>query len=380
MPAPCIIQCMRCQRTKWHGRPAWTLANDILQLTHLSGGGHIVDFHLLSKPSVSPLWVPRWKTQEPSEFNPKTDTKKFGAPEVGKLLSGIAGHTLCLDLFGMPSPDEIKNGATLHGEAGVLTWQISGKKEASASILTARVSLPKAGLSFVRELTLREGEGVVYVRETVRNERPTARHFQWQQHVTLGPPFFSGKDCSINLPGARGRTFPQGYEGRDALARDEDFAWPYAPKFDRGRLDLRRVLLMDRRGFVAAVQVAPQRDQGFVCALNARLSLAFGYVFRRKDFPWVALWEENRARVFALERARTSARVGVWRKPSTHDARGEFRARETVWNADVGGDSAQGNARSQLSHVPDSCAQGRVRNSGCERRQSQGELQNFTVR
>lgn len=287
---------MRCQRTKWRGRPGWIIANELLQLTHLSGGGHIVDLRRVDRPSASPLWAPRWKTQEPFEFNPKTDIKKFGETEVGKLLSGIAGHSLCLDLFGMPSPEEIKSGMTLHGEAGILKWQIDGKKHADEAVLTAEVRLPKAGLSFVRELTLIEGESVVYVRETVKNERAAARDFQWQQHVTLGPPFLSAKDCTINLPGARGRTFPRGYEGRDAVASDEDFEWPYAPKFNRGRVDLRRPLSIGRRGFVAGIQIAPGRDHGFACAVNARLSLAIGYVFRRKDFPWVALWEENRAR------------------------------------------------------------------------------------
>jgi hypothetical protein len=318
---------MRCERTKWHGRAAWILANDVLQLTHLSGGGHIVDFRLADRSSVSPLWVPRWKTQEPFQFTSKTDSKKFGEPAVGKLLCGIAGHSLCLDLFGMPSPEEIQDGLTLHGEAGVSKWQmsgkkISGKKTANEVVLTAKVRLPKAGLSFVRELRLREGEPVIYVRETVSNDRAVDRYFQWQQHVTLGPPFLSAKDCRINLPGARGRTFPHGYEGHEALASGKDFDWPYAPNFDRGRVDLRRPLSMDRRGFVAGVRIAPQRERAFVCAVNTRLSLAIGYVFRRKDFPWVALWEENRARKSSPWRGREHVRgleFGVSPLPMTRE-------------------------------------------------------------
>ncbi len=287
---------MRYERTKWHGRAAWTLANDVLQLTHLTGGGHIVDFRLLDDPAVSPLWVPSWKTQEPFHFKSNTDIRKFGQPEIGKLLCGIAGHSLCLDLFGVPSPEEVRNGAALHGEAGVTKWQISGKKKANEVSLTAKVRLPKAGLGFVRELRLRNGESVVYVREKVRNESSRDQFFQWQQHVTLGPPFLTANDCAIDLPGARGRTFPDGYEGHEALASGEDFDWPYAPKFDKGRVDLRRPLSLKRTGFVAGVQISQKYGHAFVCAVNTKLSLAIGYCFRRKDFPWVALWEENRAR------------------------------------------------------------------------------------
>src|SRR2546429_9874660 len=70
---------------------------------------------------------PRWKTLEPFRFKPEKHTRIYGEPETGRVLSGIAGHSLCLDLFGMPSPEESKFGETIHGEAGVSKWKFSLK-------------------------------------------------------------------------------------------------------------------------------------------------------------------------------------------------------------------------------------------------------------
>jgi hypothetical protein len=145
------------------------------------------------------------------------------------------------------------------------------------------------------------------MRETVKNERKLDQFFQWQQHATLGPPFLS-EDCVIEVPGARGRTYPPGYEGRELLKSDSEFQWPYAPRFDRGRVDLRRPLTTPSRGFLAGVQVAPNRYHAFACALNRKLSLVIGYCFRRDDFPWIALWEENGARRYSPWKGREQTR------------------------------------------------------------------------
>jgi hypothetical protein len=51
-----------------------------------------------------------------------------------------------------------------------------------------------------------------------------------------------------------------------------------------------------------------KRDVGFIAALNSRLRVLIGYCFRRRDFPWVAVWEENRALDAPPWNRRTQAR------------------------------------------------------------------------
>jgi hypothetical protein len=299
---------MRCDRIRWRGRKGCSVGNELVELIHLTGGGHIVEYHFREKNhDINPFWVPRWKTLEPFRFKPEKHTRTYGTPETGRVLSGIAGHSLCLDLFGVPSPEESRLGGTIHGEAGVSRWKVSLKTRKDQAALLFSVRLPRAALAFTRSVLLRTRESVIYVRETVKNKRKVDQFIQWQQHATLGPPFLS-QDCVIELPGAQGRTFPPGYERRELLKSDAEFQWPYAPHFDRGRVDLRRTLTTPSRGFVVGVQIAPNRNEAFVCALNRRLSLVIGYCFRREDFPWIALWEENGARRYSPWRGREKTR------------------------------------------------------------------------
>ena len=75
-----------------------------------------------------------------------------------------------------------------------------------------------------------------------------------------------------------------------------------------GKVNLSRPFARDGKGFVAAVLLDPQRELGFVAALNWRLGLLLGYCFRRSDFPWVAIWEENLARTGSPWDGKTRAR------------------------------------------------------------------------
>jgi hypothetical protein len=213
------------------------------------------------------------------------------------LLSGIAGHSICLDYFGPPSEEEAAQGLSFHGEAPISRWRKTDRRVSAEKVaLELSVRLPIAGLQFSREIELRRGESVAYFTETVVNERKCDHFFHWTQHVTLGPPFLSPRDSTIALPGTRGLTDPHGYdEGKNLLALKRPFRWPTAPAHGGGTVDLTRPLLRRGRGFVVGVLLDPRRDIGFVTALNTKLGLLIGYCFRRRDYPWVAIWEENRA-------------------------------------------------------------------------------------
>jgi len=289
-----------CEKTSWQRRRAYTLENGLVRLVTLLGGGHIAELRFTGSsglPDVNPLWIPPWPTIEPYTYNPKVHTARYGGITEGKLLSGLVGHNLCLDYFGPPSPEEAAEGLSQHGEAPSAKWQKSGLRVTAHDIaLTVGTRLPVACLRFSRELRLRCGESAVYITETVINERKCDHFFHWTQHVTLGPPFLSHGDSAVAIPATKGMTFPHGYdEGKALLASKREFRWPRAPKVKGGSVDLTRPFLHEGLGFVVGLLLDPRRDTGFVAALNCRERLLIGYCFRRQDFPWVAVWEENRA-------------------------------------------------------------------------------------
>jgi hypothetical protein len=168
--------------------------------------------------------------------------------------------------------------------------------------------LPAASLRLRRELRLRHNESVVYVEETLTNERAQDHFFHWTQHVTLGLPLLNPMESVIALPGTRALTWPHGYEGASLVQDNKEFTWPDAPAIEGGKVNLAHAFAQNGKGFVAAVLLDPQREIGFVAALNWQLGLLLGYIFRRSDFPWVAIWEENLARKGSPWDGKTRAR------------------------------------------------------------------------
>ncbi|MBZ5666228.1 MAG: hypothetical protein LAO30_16660 [Acidobacteriia bacterium] len=297
-------------KTKWRNRPAFCLNNGVVQLTTLTGGGHIADFRLLDPPGngVNSLWEAPWATMDPDKFR-SSHVRRYGPTPVGKFLAAFTGHAVCVDYFGGPSEAEAAQGLALHGEAANSCWRLVNRKKRSAeSRLTLAVRLPAAGLRFRRELRLLPNESVVYVEESLTNERAQDHFFHWTQHVTLGLPLLHPDESVVALPGTRAMTWPHGYEGASLVRDNQEFSWPDAPATDGGKVSLARPFARDGKGFVVAVLLDPQRELGFVAALNWRLGLLLGYCFRRSDFPWVAIWEENLARTGSPWDGKTRAR------------------------------------------------------------------------
>ncbi|HWR15714.1 MAG TPA: hypothetical protein VN577_12875 [Terriglobales bacterium] len=295
------------QQTRWRGRDAWLLSNGLLDIVTLPGGGHVADVRFQPEagyPTCNVLWEAPWRSIDPERFRSR-DAAVYGVPFVGKFLSGFTGHALCLDYFGAPSPDEIQQGLTLHGEAPVARWTM---KPEQRKRLNAAVELPHAGLNFVRTIESLPGESVVYFRETVKNQRTVDRFCGWVEHATFGPPLMSPGESDFFVSGSRAKTWALGYEGKAILRDNAEFHWPHAPALKGRSVDLRKPFANDGKGFVATVLVNSKNDYGVIAVLNWRLGLAAGYVFRSADFPWVTLWEENIARSGAPWNGVTRAR------------------------------------------------------------------------
>lgn len=303
---------LACTKTKWNGREAYTLHNDLVQVVTLPGGGHIAEFQFLADtglPVLNPLWVPPWKPMEPYHYREEKHAAEYGPMLEGKLLAGITGHNICLDYFGPPSEEEAAQGLSTHGEAPSAKWQKTKLRASSEEVsLALAVRLPAAGLRFSREIRLRRGESVAYFAETVLNERKADHFFHWTQHVTLGPPFLGHDTSSISISATRGRTHPAGYGGKELLATGRAFHWPFAPARTGGSVDLSRPFARQGMGFIASVLLNPHRKVQYVAALNQPHRLLLGYCFRHRDFPWVAIWEENQARTAAPWNGRGQAR------------------------------------------------------------------------
>ena len=190
-------------------------------------------------------------------------------------------------IYGDPSVEEIAAGLTLHGEASVVTYQLT----AESGTLLSKAELPLAQLGIERELRLQPDSPVIRFSETVENLSGTDRPIAWTEHVTVGPPFLEKGVTRFCLTATRSKTF-EGEFG-DTYQIDTEFDWPYAPRQGGGTIDLRTFTDAPSSSGLTTHLMDPRRLQAYFVAWSPRSKLAFGYVWNRSDFPWLGIWEEN---------------------------------------------------------------------------------------
>lgn len=292
---------------QWKGRRAYRLSNGHVEITALLGGGHIADFRLCGSP-INALWEAPWPTIEPQMFSPE-HAALYGDGPVGRFLCRYTGHALVIGYFGMPSSAQSAQSLPLHGEAASREWKIASvASDDHSATLVMEVTLPVCGLHFRREISLTTGAFTACIRETVSNPTDALLAFQWVEHAAFGEPLLTNGESTIYLSGNRGITWPSGYEGHELLAGNTEFQWPYAPAADGTSIDISQPFVKDGTGFVAAVLADSNREDAFVAVHNRTHHLVAGYSFDRELFPWIALWEENRAREYAPWNKRTRVR------------------------------------------------------------------------
>ena len=275
---------------RYRGRRAAIIENDDLRVTVLQEGGHIAEVFEKHR-RVNPLWTPPWPSIEHSAYR-RTPDDVYGGGVDASLLAGIMGHNLCLDIFGGPSPDEAAAGLPVHGEASSVPYSV----HRSPHELVLDADLPLANLRVERRIELRDS--TVRIRETVQNLAGVDRPVAWTEHVTIGPPFLQKGHTQFRASSVKSKVFERAFGTADYLEAGAEFIWPNAPRKGGGFADLRVFTDLPVSGAYTAHQMDPQRAHAFFVAFSPQAHLAFGSVWRREDFPWLGIWEENGSRAF----------------------------------------------------------------------------------
>ena len=278
-------------QTTYRGRRAHVLDNGVLQIIVAVEGGHIAAV-IDQATRVNPLWSPPWPGIEPSQYDPARHPQ-YGHDAESKLLAGILGHNLCLDLFGGPSAAEAAAGMTVHGEASVAPYDIIIRGDT----LTQTTTLPEARLRFSRAIRLPAGARTAVCNETVENLSAWDRPLAWTQHVTLGPPFLEKGRTWFQASVTRGKVIEQDFTGgKGYLKIGAEFDWPFCPGLDGRAEDLRRFTNRPVSGAFTTQLMDPAHERAWFAAWSPTHRLVFGYAWQQKDFPWLGIWEENYSR------------------------------------------------------------------------------------
>lgn len=266
----------------YRGRGAILLSNDRIRLVVLKTGG--------SFPSIT-------LAGESQPTNPMWDSiradREQGRPERA---TGAVGHFVCVDGFGPPSEAERRAGLEGHGEAHRLAWstEFAGELD-GASVLRQAVMLPRVSEVLRRELRLRAGESVVYVKSRLTSLLDFDRPVNWAEHATIGSPFLERGVTVVDMSSNRALTRPREGSSRAGLSHrlvsGEEFQWPMAPLRAGGLVDLRAAPeqshSLDHTGHL----MDPDAEWAYVTALHPEMRLLLGYLFRRGEFPWLQTWE-----------------------------------------------------------------------------------------
>jgi hypothetical protein len=287
---------------QYRSRRAFALENEHLEVIVTVEGGHIAA--LRDKVTgVNPLWSPPWASIEPSTYE-RAKHPEYGDDAESKLLSGILGHNLCLDLFGAPSEEEAAAGVSVHGEASIASYEI----RVSPGLLVQAATLRQSQLGFERSIRLAPGSRRVEISETVRNLSPWDRPVAWTQHATLGPPFLEAGKTEFRCSATKSKVYEGKFGEHGNMKAGAEFDWPNVPVKTGGAEDLRTYTNRPVSGGFTTHLMDASREDAFFAAWSPSLQLQISYEWRRADFPWLGIWEENHGRTAPPWRGQTLTR------------------------------------------------------------------------
>ena len=199
-----------------------------------SGGrGHIFELILNASGGINPLWEANLENNRSPAYSPRKHLLVYGPLPEGRLLAGIAGHSIGFDFFGPPSPEETAAGHSTHGEAPVVKWHRQPGHRSSEANLVYGADLPQAQMHLQRTISLDPDFPVVYCEEEAVNLATFDRPISWNHHVTFGAPFLEPNATLFDMPATRSKVCPSNFSDNMSIQADSEFLWPNAPKKNR---------------------------------------------------------------------------------------------------------------------------------------------------
>ncbi|MGH9722804.1 MAG: hypothetical protein ACRD8O_21560 [Bryobacteraceae bacterium] len=274
---------------KLHGRRALVLENNLVRVSTLSGGGFIGEIRFKSpdpRKSVNPMRVPHYQTIDPHTYDMAKHGALYSTGIQRRLMSGYMGHFLCFPHYGPSSEAELKLDLGQHGEAVAVEWQLDRvEKHKAATTVKLTAELPKTHYRVERSLTLREGESVGYIEESVENLLLYDRPYSWVQHVTFGPPFIQPGSSYLDAPVAKVAV--------RAGAEIKEGSWPETTDAEGGKVNLRLLPPTPRSGRMNFLLLDRSRPKVFFTVYNPEFPVLIGYILESGLNPWIGDWQEN---------------------------------------------------------------------------------------
>lgn len=270
LPLLLIAASLHAQENVTHeGSPGLRFENGAVELIVLPHGGSFASFTLNADENRANLmWDPVRMGRE------RGSREAFGPSK---------GHFLCVDGFGPVTLAERAAGLADHGEANKLPWEVVRSTESSA---TFRVPLPLVQETLTRTITIAPREQVVLVESELESDVAFDRVILWAEHATIGAPFLSLGKTVVDQSTKKCQTKPYDDPGPSRFPSGHNFSWPNLPGHGDLRVAPEKSGRMDHIGCL----MEESREEEFITAIHTEMNLLIGYLFPRRDFPWVQHW------------------------------------------------------------------------------------------
>ncbi|MEX2233052.1 MAG: hypothetical protein WD824_12890 [Cyclobacteriaceae bacterium] len=228
-------------------------------------GGAIIDFRLRDS-KINPLSFRFTQDQMPVN-------NKSGAP--------YQGHFLCLGRWGEPSVGEKKAGIPDHGDFANRMWACT-LSDQEAMHMHSESKLE--GLKLERTIQMDKSLALYMVSETVTNINSLGRLYNMVQHPTLAAPFLNN-NTKIQCNAFKGFHY-KNYHDPEKNVSD----WPCGVAEDKTINDLR----FCHKGVSSVFSFIVDHNSrfGWITAYSPDVKLLIGYLWPRKDYPWINLWKD----------------------------------------------------------------------------------------
>ena len=227
-------------------------------------GGAITDFYLKENP-VNPLSFRFSKEQMP-------ENNKAGAV--------YQGHFICAGRWGEPSAGEIKAGIPNHGEPANIDWNMVEHNDAA---LTMETTASLEGLHVLRNITMHDANAIFHVTETITNTNSLGRLYNVVQHPTIAAPFLN-ETTVINCNASTGFDYHHANK-----PEEKKQTWHQAIDANNNSFNLQNP--QQEYNSVFSFIVNSNDEYGWITAYSPSHKLVLGYIWARKDYPWINLWQ-----------------------------------------------------------------------------------------
>jgi galactose mutarotase-like enzyme len=264
---------------------AVTIGNELISAQILVDQG--ADIHtLIFKPlGIDVLWKPKRTPREPGVGPPLAGDSFILWNEYFR-----GGWNLVFPNFG---PAVTYRGTSLefHGEAARAAWSLgkieSGPARASVEL---EVGLLRSPFHIKRQISVKAGEPVLWVSETITNQSEDTMECMWAHHPAFGAPLVSG-DCTIETD-AQFIESDDGYSvpGND-LPTGQTWSWPHV-KDKRGEdVDLSRMPPPEARH--TRVLYLKDFRRPLYRLVNRVIGLGIELSWDGAVFPYATFWQDS---------------------------------------------------------------------------------------